>query len=552
MKNILCIALVVMSAIMHAQPCKVHNSESYGANYAPNPLYPEGISTLWSQPYNPNLPSNLFLNTFFNWAAVNGQTGNLAMIPLSGMNQVPADLSANPYDSGNNYSSIVSGLSYENLDFHWEDGWELLAMNTGYYPNGSNVLDLNEQPLFPNNPTLLFYNKQRGLLRLFSNFIGPLQSNPQTVRITLKFRDSNNNPTVTGLLRVVDNIDCPLNQETEVTAVTNIVNFENNDNFWFYTDFFVGYDPCSCMLHSEIEVLFDLITTQSISLISNTLGVEYDLIDSNGAMNVDLDFLTSTNYDAATGFGQAGAQIYAKMQDLTDQYRLELRKIQEQNNAIDANNAEIEKKLAIIDAIGVVMKLGSIVIPMAGGGAAITGIAATTALAEVSAQVITSSEQGQSQTEFIERISNLPLTNPDVVEEVSSNGNIKIDSKKLFDKGSKILGIGLDSYSKSLKKKLQEPLPNPRSPIAMMQTSTYDGNITEWEPYGSIKLWTPGVYPFASQTPQLSQSTFPVYNEILGLFAVLRDPELDISSSSFNQTSSIAVPTYQTPTRNAF
>jgi hypothetical protein len=361
---------------------------------------------------------------------------------------------------------------------------------------------------------------------------------------------------VSGLLRTVNPIDNPLNHETTALAVTNVVDFENNDNLWFYTDFSVGYDPCSCMLNGALEVVYDLVNEENIKMVSNTLGVEFDLVDANGAMTTDLNFLASTQYDGATGFGQAGSQLYAKMQDLTSKYRLDLRKVQEKNVLIEANNAEIEKKLAIIDAIGVVLKIGTALIP--GGAAAeeVIQAAEEAASAEVASQVITATAAGISVQNFMARISGLPQSHPDVVDEVDEEGGIHIDTKKLFEKGSEYLGMGLDYYAESLKKGIQEEIPKPKSPIASMQTTTYAGSITEWDTYGAIKLWNPGSYPVGTGGAQLSQSIFPIYNELLGLFAILKDPSLVRNEEHYTQYVSIdenvIISNGQTPMANIF
>jgi hypothetical protein len=69
-------------------------------------------------------------------------------------------------------------------DFNWQDGWELLWMNTGYYPNQSttnhngniNFSDNNRIYPFVSNPAhsrypyIILYNKYRGTMRMFGKY----------------------------------------------------------------------------------------------------------------------------------------------------------------------------------------------------------------------------------------------------------------------------------------------------------------------------------------------------------------------------------------------
>lgn len=112
-----------------------------------------GISTVPLNPVNnqfdPIFPgkTNVFLNSF-DWG---GMDGIFDEVPLNGSVgweniTIPGEnyLLNNLFDdanavTGSNYDMLLQpyGTGANERDFHWEDGWELLYLNTGYYPNGA-------------------------------------------------------------------------------------------------------------------------------------------------------------------------------------------------------------------------------------------------------------------------------------------------------------------------------------------------------------------------------------------------------------------------------
>jgi len=116
-------------------------------------------------------------------------------------------------------------------DFRWEDGWELLYMNLGYFPDlnhtddpapGSYYANHNQSydPIPSNIPYFVLYNRYRGLLRLFANVWYPVGSNFEDINVTLMFTEpSSLDEKVTGLLRHASAYDLPLSEKTSITAV---------------------------------------------------------------------------------------------------------------------------------------------------------------------------------------------------------------------------------------------------------------------------------------------------------------------------------------------
>lgn len=118
----------------------------------------KGISTNPDNPENcevedqyPTL-TNQFLNTFNIGANSNNVFNTISLNANAGW-QIPdfANPSApflmkSPFNQ--NYLTLPSG-TVDDHDFHWADGWELMYMNTGYFPNGDVYHDhtLNTNPI---------------------------------------------------------------------------------------------------------------------------------------------------------------------------------------------------------------------------------------------------------------------------------------------------------------------------------------------------------------------------------------------------------------------
>lgn len=112
------------------------------------------ISTNPVAPYNnhpfPSGRYNLWINSDFNIGGL--VNGNVPPMPLN--NQIAWQISDfvfgsafemwNPYTSagtpGTRYSYLhPTGIDFENLDYKWEDGWEVLHVGLGFYPNGEAI-----------------------------------------------------------------------------------------------------------------------------------------------------------------------------------------------------------------------------------------------------------------------------------------------------------------------------------------------------------------------------------------------------------------------------
>ena len=92
-------------------------------------------------------PSRIDLNNQINWSNDFLSAANTTLLKMK-----------NPYTSeatfGARYDYLhPAGVDFEFRDYKWEDGWELLWLGTGYYPNGEPVnIQVNNRAFAPAEP----------------------------------------------------------------------------------------------------------------------------------------------------------------------------------------------------------------------------------------------------------------------------------------------------------------------------------------------------------------------------------------------------------------
>lgn len=102
-----------------------------------------------------------------------------------------------------------------------ENGWELLLVNLGRYPD--NVTAHGEEE-FNVVPYLVFYHRYTGVIRVFvrygNNTFPPLAING--VKINLYYNTDGNQNNLSGLFRLGDGLDRTLDQTTTVSRLSAI------------------------------------------------------------------------------------------------------------------------------------------------------------------------------------------------------------------------------------------------------------------------------------------------------------------------------------------
>ena len=464
-----------------------------------------------------NYTNNSFLNTF-NWYP---QPSAMYVNNIGPSNQPPLfdpAFSSSPTPAfytmdnalwnsnpGNQYLRIGSGTQnyVPESEYHWNDGWELMYMNIGIFPNGDGVngpsagtfyndyfqaliptVDYNESPSPLTMPYFVLYNRYRGLLRVFYNYWDDNTSGTKKISVRLKILDPNNlNVDYNGTLRHANQYDQALDVPTTSANIVAPKTIDAQSDKWSIAEFQLGYDPCVCEFESNLKIEFQILDQLSIDLTGRSLAFtdNYDLTD------IDNDFLgvNTSGRDV-----EAGYYVYQRMEDVFETYRTELDNYNQQLSDYNAqqNNLMRElltrgKELAVDGALSV--------IPSA-------------TLAKFA----------------IEKATRWGIDGLD--------SNSQKDVEEAIKAGSKnALGEGYDFLSAQLFGATEEPV-KPTAPVATFEESVYSGSITDEYTLESDDLLVPGAITENSQVDPalLNSKSFPIYNKKTGLFALLETPEI--------------------------
>lgn len=244
MKNYLAVLLVLFCTELDAQISTC------------NPGGP-GITTNPAAPVNNQRPSKL---NNFDWTQQDYPINLL-------YNYNNATSIKNPYyQSDNQYVSVLSVPNDGLRDMYPSDGWELIKKDFGYEDNGT--------PSVPaaSRLYLILYNKYRGTLRVF--FCRADQAPYNGAKVTLTF--DNSTASLTSLLDYAAEVhalnDFPFYKLTNVPQISQVSPILTSPLVWFYADFPLMYDPCTCFYQSLVNVNLSLTNTESIVLSGNLNG----------------------------------------------------------------------------------------------------------------------------------------------------------------------------------------------------------------------------------------------------------------------------------------
>ncbi|MFT6997745.1 MAG: hypothetical protein ACJAQ4_001499 [Cryomorphaceae bacterium] len=495
-----------------------------------NEWYPNSINN--PIPYT----ENSFLNTHMNWSPGSSITLDLNAGWEHNFGNAGNYNMRNPFANNHDDNHLNSGLAPGDelfRDWHWQDGWELLWINTGFYPNGDPYDDpssgtyyaTGNAPNNPSNPEILdaispsnvpyfvLYNRYTGMVRLFANvWQNSLTSSFQEWGITMKYTGFDlSNERVSGLFRHASPYDIPLDQPSETFQLLGPRVQAINSSDWVVAEFQMAFDPCICMREFDgvetpgrIQFLFETIETVDIDLLSRTLETESAITETN----LNEDFLNLSILDANEY--NPGSVMYQRMDDMFTKYQTQLEAYNDEMN--DFNEGWNNAKWDLLDLSKNFVKSGlNLAIP--GGG-----------------------------------IFKEVLKAEGIFDDGSEDGS-KITNKAI--KG--LVGAGVDYGSFELfGKKPNKPV-KPSPPVASFSETSYKGKLIRSFYQETTPLFIPGgisqAFDPSTIDPNLSAgevlhgygrtqlypSTFPAYNKVLGVSALLRKPEFEIfyQSSGF-------------------
>lgn len=237
--------------------------------FSQQPFPINGISTNPAAPVNPGNPAKL---NRFDWLLPNYSINTTCQNMANGVTQSPF------YRGGN--TQLLTFLK----DMLPEDGWELIHKDFGYEDdNTTPAIERKE------HSWLVLYNKYTGILRLIfktcrgedydaMKIVVQFQNLPGKIQTNL-FDLSNQNLSSTEAERA-----------NGTQKFESVVKFVNDQSQWFYTDFPMHFDPCTCMYQSNINVITNLVRTANIKLqgtASGTLKTIANISNGKGTINDD-------------------------------------------------------------------------------------------------------------------------------------------------------------------------------------------------------------------------------------------------------------------------
>ena len=483
------LVLLLLTHFLWGQTC-LNNSST-------NPLNPSNEDELFNNYSNPWLNS-------FDIGKNNGLSFRLIKLnPTAGWDDSGLSTSDtlkmfNPFDIGASPNALYLSTpadSMLNRDWHWEDGWELLYLGTGFYPDGNPVnsivpnspIDESQPVLNGRVPYMIYYNRYKGIIRVFAGIFVPFGS-AQNVTVDLGLNasiDPLNPLPYNGLLRHLNAYDSPLDQATTVKTqrgVNSAVDF--NIRKWYSYDFQVGYDPCTCTNQSVLDFTLSTVQSSNVSLYGRMISLEEPLTDANGKPTYDQDFLTATSISDQDPNGYV---LKSSLDSLIGDYQKNLETYKQQM---------ADREFGKLGWIGDMLNKSKDVVL----GSATNLIPA-----------------GNIANWFIEK--KLCTAWKWYIDVDTANTDTAKVKKFITNSSKGALGMGFDFLSSQI---FGEKPVRPTRPVATFSEMRFSGGIKTKNGTDLQAFITPG----SNINTGLTAFNYPAYNEVLGLYATLRTPQV--------------------------
>lgn len=471
-------------------------------------------TTFWDDPNNDELPSEngqiggqedtRFLNAF-NW--VYGDDITNSNYDLYNMTTT----FNNPYGQMTNIHPDPAPIAfymylYEKMLMSPENGWELLQFNLGRYPDNTPHSFTNLNYL----PYIILYNKYSNIIRIFLTY-GENQTPNESidgVKIDLSFLiDPNNNlDNVSGLFRLGGGVDKTLDQTTSTSSLTAVAKNPGFENLWYSADFLVAYDPCTCKYPSILNVDFSFFSETDFELAGNALSA------NDVDMTTVQDLIANNfvgNFEWANNTADNGLIIYDNLIKSIDDYLARLAEYEQDLAQYQEESKRLKRNKVILTVLKTVL-LGANPTSFVAGGISLAALASN---------------------------------NVSVASDVQSYAAdlIKNDTLYYVDINKKAKEILTNGYDVFITKGFnQEPKPEkPEQPSVSYTQMQFQGKLFNDLDIGGTDFVTPGAFDNSKtdvnnylwvQTAQTnSPFKFPIYNDVLGTFALLEKPKVKIS-----------------------
>lgn len=354
------------------------------------------------------------------------------------------------------------------LDYHLEDGWELLHRNLGYKPDEVTYATALENR---RGPYIVLYNKTTALFRVIAALDDASAQNVNTQIEIVK--PAGSDYAFSALFAKYDNQIQTLDEESRSFIASSSV--YQGANSWFVSDFYMSYDPCVCNQESRIVINFQTVTTASVSMDGRLIATSVPL-DGSGTspMLNGKDYLMGVHQN---GFNVNGGMLtYSNMDSLVAKLKT------------PPGQSDLEKK-----AIGY---LGDLIRSGLGGYNPLIERGLTSVATAVAYKFV----------------------KPFQIQEITGDDSIKVG----YDLASK----ASDFFVTALKRD-NPPTPN----VGFIEGElSLSGSVTttNLNQNYEVILETPGSKSSQYRSPDTTKdwTYYPAYNEAMGLIAVLEKPTL--------------------------
>jgi len=377
----------------------------------------------------------------------------------------------------------------QDKDWRWEDGWELMWLHTGYFPNGladmnsinTNRIQSSSSTLANNStPYIALYNRYTGKLRFFGNYkfdFGTFNPNSIQVRLAYTLSDFIN---VSGIFRHGNSYDQALDQKTRIAELSSFNIHPGSTNSWLVSDFQLAYDPCVCAYSSSFTREYKTVKSSAVILQSKTINFENKSIGI-----LPNDFLNTITWkDNGKGSGNF---TYKFMDKLNADYAESIETFE--HILADYNKTHKQFARELINLSNELAKNGVI-----------------------------------NDISITEGAMNM------VKEHMKNLGDFDENSEEELVKGimktaDAIMSRDLDFISKQnvTQNTYTKPL-KPTMPIASFSQTVTSGSIENSLTLLMGTVFTPG--SFDPSIHNISSFNYPIYNKPTGLYALLKTPKL--------------------------
>ena len=331
MKNIviptlLLVALLCISQIVIAQNCP-----------------PKGISTDPDNRVNTEKPSAN--NIYFDW-----QTTSYGVFS-SNINGSPVTA---PFFQTDN--TAMNPRFTEDPDRLPEDGWELIKFDMGL----DKVTGANN-PIPTSFVYVVLYNKFTSVLRVFAAGEGNNDYDGAILKLTFNNASTEYYTSSLSPASGYEAIETATNEDMSTT----VCKYLNDGSKWFFGDFHLAYDPCTCEFESSMFVEIRLIRTSRID-INGTLSGELTSIDNRSGEVKEDGFSWNGLVDA----GKKAQKAYSSIDKFVTKQETALDQEGQTNTQLAAKKADKKKKLNKLQSVikkSSFLKAGLKAAPFVGG-----------------------------------------------------------------------------------------------------------------------------------------------------------------------------------------